>query len=812
MFKNIWNHTEMRNIMVDSVNSIGQKAYNLNKLKKSFNIPRFYSISVNEVKKILESNRITLFDLNKAFKGKREDRDNLRKKIISGKNEFNLDFLPNFGDNLIIRSSAIGEDNPKFSFAGIYESIKCHNDKLLVKSCVLKVISEAFSERVKAYSKTIGLNEFPKFSLFIQDYIKPEFGGVAFTSTYYNGKNGLLINLVRGDLKKAALGEGSKNIFIDKELNIEGQSNIPTNLLKDIFKVLKEVELFIGKPQDIEWLYSNKKIYIVQSRNITKNVEEEIKVYDNSNIAESYSGIVLPLTCSFAKIIYTQVYNDVAKNSNINQKKIRENKEVFENLLAFIYGRMYYDILNWYKMLTLFPGYKRNKKNLENMISIRSKAELDEKYRTNVHFKDKILYYSHILRRITFFEKEISNFKKHTKIYMDKLKSKSSEKMDVSALWEQFEEYKRELLGKWSITVDNDFLAMTWFGLYSQYAKKIKLDENEIISGISSIKSLISADQVKAIGNLSFILKQDNNLLKLAKDEKWEECYKQTMNNQELNKKIKEYIQIYGARFANELKLESKELDSDPVNVIKLIYSYKDWKENKSKSEKELKVSLFQKTVLSYLSNKTKHYLKNREELRLLRSNAFSYTRKLFLAIGKEFVKNRIIKEKEDIFYLKIEEIKSIIEKEDINVKEIIRKRKKDYVLYQKINPDNIIITKNNQFPTKMKDESLNKKEKLSGIGCSPGEVSGKITVLNSFELPKKPLEIIVVKNTDPGWTPIFGLCDGLIVENGGLLSHAAIISRELNLPCIIGVKNATKILKNGQRVTIDGGNGKIST
>ena len=82
---------------------------------------------------------------------------------------------------------------------------------------------------------------------------------------------------------------------------------------------------------------------------------------------------------------------------------------------------------------------------------------------------------------------------------------------------------------------------------------------------------------------------------------------------------------------------------------------------------------------------------------------------------------------------------------------------------------------------------------------------------MHEFKLPKKPLEIVVVKHTDPGWTPLFGICKGLIVENGGLLSHAAIISRELNLPCIIGVENATKLLKDGQQISMDGSTGKIN-
>ena len=87
----------------------------------------------------------------------------------------------------------------------------------------------------------------------------------------------------------------------------------------------------------------------------------------------------------------------------------------------------------------------------------------------------------------------------------------------------------------------------------------------------------------------------------------------------------------------------------------------------------------------------------------------------------------------------------------------------------------------------------------MVGRGCTKGEIQGRIRVFKDYYLPEKiDFEIAVAKNTDPGWTPLLGLCKGLIIENGGILSHAAIVSRELGIPTIIGVKNATKILKSG--------------
>ena len=111
--------------------------------------------------------------------------------------------------------------------------------------------------------------------------------------------------------------------------------------------------------------------------------------------------------------------------------------------------------------------------------------------------------------------------------------------------------------------------------------------------------------------------------------------------------------------------------------------------------------------------------------------------------------------------------------------------------------------------------KSLNEQESveqvLGGRGCTKGLIQGKIKVFKDYHLPEKiDFEIAVAKNTDPGWTPLLGLCKGLIIENGGILSHAAIVSRELGIPTIIGVKNATKLLKSGQTLKINGSNGNI--
>ncbi|MBU0628437.1 MAG: hypothetical protein KKC75_04555 [Nanoarchaeota archaeon] len=690
---------------------------------------------------------------------------------------------------LILRSSASGEDSAENSFAGIYES-KVIDKKDNAYSALKELLIKSYSDRVIHYMKMKGIKKKPGMAIIVQEYIQGEVSGVLFTQVNQHGKIGALINANYGGAESVVQGCQCQSYFTRGNSKIDCLSK---KQIRALVKIGKKIEKLFGKPQDIEWTINGNKVYILQSRPITAAFNKNLKVWDNSNIAESYSSIVLPLTCSFAKDIYKRVYIDVARTSGISEKKVKENKEVFENLLGFFYGRFYYNMLNWYKMLLLFPGYKRNKHNLEQMIAIRTKADIEEQPRISALFCVK--YYIHTLIRYFFFEGTLENFKSHVRDYYSKTSKLHLGEKTLGELLSLYDDFRKELLSRWSVTVDNDFLAMTFFGMLNK-------SSGNMPQLMADIRNVISAQQVETLYNLSQIFKK-TPLLKLAQKGKYKQCYEQIKEYSELQKGIGDYLSKYGGRFANELKLESEDLDSNPAYIVKLLCLYAKAKKRIQNAEKQ--------THQGYILSRAKHYLRHREELRLLRSQAFSYIRKIFQEIGIKLQKQGLLGNWKDIFYLEVGEIRIFIEGGgSVNLKAIINKRKKDYLKNKKIELPNTFVTEGDKLKPSPIPRDM-PKGALNGIGCSSGIVKGKVKILESFALPKtKSYEIVVTKHTDPGWTPLFGLCKGIIVEHGGLLSHAAIISRELNLPCVIGARNATKLLKDGQTVTINGFLGEI--
>lgn len=99
----------------------------------------------------------------------------------------------------------------------------------------------------------------------------------------------------------------------------------------------------------------------------------------------------------------------------------------------------------------------------------------------------------------------------------------------------------------------------------------------------------------------------------------------------------------------------------------------------------------------------------------------------------------------------------------------------------------------------------------LKGTGCCPGVVEGKVKVIfSSKDNLQLNGEILVATRTDPGWIPLYPMISGLLVERGSLLSHSAIVAREMGIPTIVGIPNLTQKLKNGMVIRMNGQSGQI--
>ncbi len=189
-------------------------------------------------------------------------------------------------------------------------------------------------------------------------------------------------------------------------------------------------------------------------------------------------------------------------------------------------------------------------------------------------------------------------------------------------------------------------------------------------------------------------------------------------------------------------------------------------------------------------------------------SRYFVYKQAL-LKEAEQLVQANVIDKKEDIYYLSFEELREVVRKNQLDY-QLISKRKDEYRLYEKLTPPRIITSDGEIISGKYKRKKF-PADAIIGLPVSSGIIEGRARViLNMEDADLENGDILVTSFTDPGWTPLFVSIKGLVTEVGGLMTHGAVIAREYGIPAVVGVENATRLIKDGQRIRVNGGNGYV--
>jgi pyruvate,water dikinase len=206
--------------------------------------------------------------------------------------------------------------------------------------------------------------------------------------------------------------------------------------------------------------------------------------------------------------------------------------------------------------------------------------------------------------------------------------------------------------------------------------------------------------------------------------------------------------------------------------------------------------------------------------MRFARTRAYGLVKKIFRSIGRSFSQIGLIEQPEDIFFLAMNEIFSVINRSaiDVDLKHTVCIRKERYLRQSRSpTPPSRIITRgiNTEIFQNAYDfqtmHGKKKETKLCGIACSSGQVSGRARIVRKPDPGIKINgDILIAEMTDPGWVFLMMRANGLIVERGSVLSHTAIIGRELGIPTIVGVKDATRLIPEGSMLHMNGETGEI--
>lgn len=831
--------------------NIGVKAHNLFEMRKNgINVPPLFCIDVAILEQYLKPYYLEIKE--KIRTAHFADEKSLEyvsshlKSIVENiefKDEFKEKILKyienNFKEGTLfsVRSSSIVEDSANSSFAGQFDTYLNVSKKDIFDN-IKKCLSSIFSVNVLKYcnDKNIKISEL-KMGIIIQEMINADASGIVFTAN----PRGLLNEMV------VVVGEGTGNLVVedkiptttyyynknDKNYYFEKQGNsflLDKNTFSKIIETVNNIKGIYGEYLDIEFALLKDTLYILQARPITTLKLDDTIVFDNSNIVESYPGITLPLTASFVKQAYYGVFHGLSKRVLSNKMLVNKYDYVLKEMVDNVNGRMYYNINNWYTVIKFLPLSEKIIPIWQEMLGVTNKQYNSEK--VDISMIQKIKTYFSVIKQFISVPREMKKLNnKYIKVN-NYFRANYKNNLDNKFLVELYNDISEKILKDWDITLLNDLYAFIFVGLIKYQFKKMKVDDYESITNkyISGITNMESMKPVRTLVNLASQSLNEGlvkELKGIMNNERLNEYLEQ--NPSDFTENFKKYIDIYGDRSLEELKLESNTFRASPITLVKKILEYTededklltirksigDYENSKLPDDILEKCSWLQKKIISLLSKKAMLGIKNREISRLNRSRIYGMVRTIFLTIGENFSNSSLIDSKKDIFYLKTEEVFDVIGGHALDLKKIINSRKQQYLMFSKLPGNSRLIFMGEVFNKKhanINSEVMFKEcSEILGIPCSNGIVMGEVVVVDD---PKKIKEfkdkILITKMTDPGWVFLITLAKGIVAEKGSLLSHTAIISRELNIPSIVGVNNITNILKTGDIIKMNGNTGEI--
>jgi len=565
-----------------------------------------------------------------------------------------------------------------------------------------------------------------------------------------------------------------------------------------------------------------------------------MKIYDNSNIAESYSGVTTPLTYSFARAVYQEVYVHFCGMMGVSRGVIRANRAMYSKMVEFIGGRLYYDLINWYKLVSFLPGYSFNRAFFEKMLGLQKEyhyappPQRGALARYFIFLPRLVFQTAKIGLSFLFMGTLIRRFNSRFDREYARLCELDLGELSLPACKALYFRVYNEFVARWQVPIANDFAVMVSAGAADKLYKAWLGEEGYVRLFSRAHKPLVSLDPGYRIIEIVSLIKKDGALRALFAPGNAPESILRELRGPLANTaaalKINSYLERFGSRAPNELKLESKTINEQPGFFISILQSTLASPDGGEAEEAErpdpayeLKLKALpaaRRLLLAAVSSWAVTSVYQREETRFRRSLIFGFSRRLFLAIGAKFAARGFIGEKDSIFYLTLEEVFGIIDAGQApdGLEALIAGRKQEYAFW-----------KARELPRRI-ESGLSVPEIEAGLrgaaapqvragplkgvtaARTPADrVSGEALVLADFN-PEADFsgKILVTRQTDPGWTIVFPLLKGIIVERGGMLSHAAIVARELRIPCIVGVERAVAGVLHGSTIEMHMDTGEV--
>lgn len=772
---------------------------------------------------------------------------------------------------LAVRSSAIDEDGARHSFAGQLDTVLGVDDTEDLFAAIRRCWSSAFSERVLDYRRRNGsLGGATDIAVIVQQLVAGEVSGVMFTADPISGhRDRIRVSACLGLGDALVSGEiDADEYLLDRvgavlEWQSGGEQTAPVLdalALGGLAGAGAAIEAAEGAPRDIEWTFAAGELWILQARPITNLPEAPASygsepetadhriVWDNSNIQESYCGVTTPLTFSFALEAYATVYEHTMRALGIPERVIVRHRPLLRNLLGLLHGRVYYNLNNWYRGLLLLPSFRRNKADMEHMMGVEEPVDFipDEEDDTLSRLRRIPRLVHAFLRlsvRFAMLDRDARRFLSQFESTMCTLDRVSLPKRSLGELMAVLEMLRRECLDRWTTPIVNDFYVMMTVGRLRRLVERgVGKDADRVMQSLlGGADVAISAAPALLMLRMAEAARHEPAALDaLRRFEGGEALRRATEASADLSEACAELLSSFGDRCMGELKLESRPLRDDPGFIVSVLRNYLDGETiapdalaDRARHERDMveravcdglrgqfgAASRFRRALRS-----ARRAIRAREAMRLARTRVFGAHRDVYRAIGAKLHDAGRLDSADDVLYLTTTEIEAWWRgtATSLDLRTLAQARRREFAAFESIDAPNRIITTGSPHecvatsahstaPADRDELHTGNAKVLRGLGCSPGIGQGRVRIVSkSSDNLSLSGHILVATRTDPGWAPLFPGAIAILVERGSLLSHSAVLARELGLPAVVGIPGLTRTLREGELVRVDGTAGTI--
>jgi rifampicin phosphotransferase len=843
---------------------VGGKGLNLGELTKieGIQVPEGFCVTTEGYQKAIDQNETFQALLDELTMLKIEDRDQIgevsRKirqiimevEIPSDVVKAVTHYLSQFGEEhaYAVRSSATAEDLPHASFAGQHDTFLNIIGKEAILQHINKCWASLFTDRAVIYRLQNGFDHRQvSLSVIIQRMVFPQASGILFTADpiTFNRKllsvdasfglgEALVSGLVSADCYKVQgdqivekrIATKKTAIYGRKDGGTETQPIDPdqqtTQTLTDqqilqLARIGKQTEAYFACPQDIEWCLVDGTFYIVQSRPITtlypipEANDQENHVYVSVGHQQMMTDAMKPLGLSFFLLTTPAPMRKAGGRLFVDVTQMLASpagKEILLNNLGQS-DPLIKDALTTIIERDFIKTKEQSPTKSNKGMAAGSQARIDND------------------------PKIVSHLIKNSQASIEELKQTIETKSGSDLfdfIQEDIQQLKKVLFDPQSLGVI--MAAMNASSWINENMNKWLGEKNAADTLSQSVPNNITSEMGLALLDVADVIRPYPEViayLQQAKDDHFLHELVKFKGGQETKDAIIAFLNKYGMRCPGEIDMTRTRWSEKPTTLVPMILSnLKNLEPNASnrkfeqgrrvalKKEQELVDRLKQlpdgeqkaketKRMISVIRN----FIGYREYPKYGMVNRYFVYKQALLKEAEQLVQAGVIHEKEDIYYLTFEELSEVVRTNKLD-DQIISKRAYEYKLYEKLTPPRVITSDGEVIVGEYKRENL-PAQAIVGLPVSSGVIEGRARVILKMEDANlEDEDILVTAFTDPSWTPLFVSIKGIVTEVGGLMTHGAVIAREYGLPAVVGVENATKLIKDGQRIRVHGTEGYI--